>query len=163
MVQDYDIIFHCGTDLCGYEGHIDYGYITVGVVLSNVKNKQTIFYQIQLFDTRDNLIDCKTGGNSCVGTTNWYFRNNPYGVNDNIPIYGYKCLNYTNNKGIDFKQDILQRFVYIITVESVNANIDGLDRNISNWQVGGMYLWIRNSRNDNVGFDCYKYRFSYVR
>ena len=132
----------CAETTCGNNSvEIDYGYGVLGLVFSNLLNKQTLFYQILLFDTRDNLINCQTGGNTCSNMRNWFFQSNPFGVSDSVQFFNdFQCLTNIKNHSLNFDNvDILSRIKYNLNGSDPEMP-NTIDTNLSNWRVGSMYI-----------------------
>lgn len=143
MIANPNVTFSCGKSFCGQlinnTWHLDYGYAVLGIIL-NSNSKQTIFYQISLEDTRQNY-NCSKASNVCSDVQYWYFVENPYGVTDSLPVYGYNCFQYPSNTKLKFDENILQRLIDTITGKVKDVSIpNGLDENINNWQVSGFYI-----------------------
>ena len=135
------VIYHrCANTLCGNNSiNIDYGYAVLGLIFSNYQFSQTLFYQIVLYDTRDNLIDCKTGGNTCQMLHSWYFKTNPFGLSDSLPMYQYPCISDINNHSLHFNTNILDKIKYSLN-QSDPTMPPTVNSNITNWRLTSMYI-----------------------
>ena len=134
MIKNYTIIEHCGTP-CGKSGEIDYGYFTVGIPISNELKKQTIMYQIGVFDSRDDIANCNA--DMCKYQEHWYGSN---GYMNSIASFGYDCIDFGTSNVLKFKHDLLPFYKHIFKNASENSPIENLDTNLSNWQVGSLYI-----------------------
>lgn len=134
----------CGTSpQCGGGGHVDYGYATVGVILSNSEAKQTIFYQIGLFDTRQQGA-CPSYQGPCVaGHRNWYFSKNPFGVTDSVATFdGAECLTAGKGQGrVQYAIDVLPQLKSAV-LEGPPSGRAGLSGNLTQWRHGGLYIGV---------------------
>ena len=128
----------CGPHVgnCGPSGAVDYGYITLGLPLGNPVAKQTIFFQILLFDTRP----ASCGLDPCVKKApSWYFSTLPtLGVNYHMAYYTSQCLRAPGDKvALSLGSELLQTLRESISAAAAKFGADG---NLSNWRVGDFYL-----------------------
>jgi len=132
---------------CGVGGHVDYGYTTASIILENDVSGQVLFYQIILYDTRQDL-GC--GFNPCQANTLWFDKGTSqssamggstwYGVSHSIANYGKPCLKPMGPAG-NYSLNVLPKLNQVID-SAASSGAAGLDSNKSNWRVTQMYLGI---------------------
>lgn len=142
---------------CGPSGAVDYGYITLGIPFSNPTAKQTIFYQILLFDTRsaNTSPSCGSSFDTCSPTSgnegNWYFASLPtLGVNFNIGTF---LINNNNQeqppclqqgtRSVWYNSSTFDQVVFLNTLRKSVADAAskfGADGELSHWEIQGWYL-----------------------
>lgn len=120
------------TARCGKSGKVDYGYIVAGVVVSNHRAKQVLYYQILLRDTRDSIYR-----HACdSGTIPWWWSGPVnYGINDTIAALKSSCL--APGAGNHYKLGILQRLG-----RHISAGPATLNKDLAQWKITGLYLGI---------------------
>eukprot|EP00045_Choanoeca_perplexa_P014429 m.169858 g.169858 ORF g.169858 m.169858 type:complete len:336 (-) comp16673_c0_seq1:2270-3277(-) len=134
----------CGTSpQCQGGGHVDYGYAVLGVVMDNREQGQTLFYQVNLGDTRDNT-GCSHHGNACdVVPLRWYANSNPYGATDSPANYNATCLKMSSaspgtvNTPTAYRLNVLPKLLDALVHGPASLNKDA-----GEWTVGGCYLGI---------------------
>lgn len=126
---------------CGPAKAIDYGYGVIGIVAQDVQTKSTLFYQIQMGDTRDN-IGCPgfRSTNSTSKTLNWYSRTKPYGASHPIGSFGYPPLKMSNpspgtTSRLFINVDVLPRLKMAILDPVINGSLP-------NWRVTSAYVGV---------------------
>lgn len=138
---------------CGPGGEVDYMYVTLGLPLSNPTAKQTIFYQILLFDTRTASGECGSSFETCSPTSNnegtWYFSTLPtLGVNFNIGTFLIQqeqpCLNLnTGTRSAWYNSTTFNQTAFLAKLRKSVADAAarfGADGNEANWIVQDWYL-----------------------
>lgn len=116
----------------------DYGYLTLGIPLSNEMAKQTIFLQFGIFDSRRK--DCGANVDMCSTdfVPRWYFNTLPtLGVN--IPaaaIAGGSCLRKAGDKS-SMKMDVLPSMKKVVAEAHRLFNASG---NLEDWRANSLYL-----------------------
>lgn len=127
----------CGSpQQCGPSGTVDYGYITLGVVLSN--KDQTIFYQVIFADTRGPP-SCPNN-DPCSPFSYWFFTTLPtLGFSESVSNIGNpNCSCYTPGKGAKAcVLLIMPRLQYVINTA---AEQFGSDPTLADWFITGVYL-----------------------
>jgi hypothetical protein len=118
-------------------------YAVLGVVMDNRQQGQTLFYQVNLGDTRD-YTGCHGHGNACdVVPLRWYANTNPYGATDSPANYNATCLKMSSlspgsvNVPTFYHLDVLPKLLLALS--------DGpttLSKDASEWTVGSCYLGI---------------------
>jgi len=111
----------------------DYQYATAALTLDSLETKQTLFYQIMLYDTRQTQ-NCSPNENPCLQGSYWFFPTNPYGVNFNAANFGAPCLGPMAGR-VHYNLDVLPTLMHAIT-----SGPSGLDANLSHWKISGMYI-----------------------
>jgi len=136
MSFDIQLLFinvesHCGTfPECSSEP--DYAYSTAAVVLGD--GKDTLFYQIILFDSRGMNApwNCSAVRSACDPWTGWFAVTNPYGVNEAMANYESACLD--DLQPHTFNYNLLPHLEKLIGGGVIpNANWQ-------NWTLGGGYI-----------------------
>ena len=124
----------CGTlNQCGPSGHVDYAYITLGIVLS--AGDETIFYQVILADTR-NRVACPAN-DPCEAFEYWF--------EDTLPTLGYSesiansfdvsCLQPGTQQS--YLLPILPRLKYAVAYAAEHF---GSTADLASWYITGVYL-----------------------
>ncbi len=118
---------HCG---------INQGGALVAFVLDDPYSqpKQTLFYKTSLSQmcnsgTLARLKPCS----QLRSTPLFYWRNNPYGVDDYLPLLGHPFLGNGNPAYLQF--DVLPRLK-----EVIEQGPKGIDRNLSHWSIDNFYV-----------------------
>ena len=128
----------CGSyPQCGSSGHVDYGYGVAAVTLSNAPARQTLFYQIILWDTR--TVDCPAAS-PCVPFTSWFFTSLPtLGVSDSIAALpgAPPCLPTGAATATSFNLELYSRLTHYV---GVAASQYGADGDLAHWVVGDLYI-----------------------
>jgi hypothetical protein len=130
----------CGASpQCGPSGKVDYGYGVLGVVAGNQAAGQTLFYQVQLGDTRDG--ECPGVRNTCMpAPLFWYARDNPYGASNTAAEYGLPCLGMSPGFGVRGRRIA---YAFDVLPKIAGAILQGpptMDKDLSAWTVGGIYV-----------------------
>jgi hypothetical protein len=123
---------------CGPSGRLDYGYITLGVVLSNAAQAQTIFYQVILGDTRG-APTCP-GNDPCAPWGDWYGGLPTVGFSESIGrLAGSQggCL-APGAPEARFSLPLLGRLLQAVAEGA--ARFPGLNASAAAWTVTGLYL-----------------------
>ena len=123
---------------CGPSGEVDYSYITIGIPLSNNYTDQTIFYQINMFDTRSSF--CPTIDPCTPTGPYWYFTTLPQlGVNYNIADFaGQRCLLQAGDVSrVSIGKDLLDTLKHSVAFANQTFGSDG---NMSHWFTGSLYV-----------------------
>ncbi len=131
----------CGPpDSCGPSGHLDYAYVTLGLVLSNPIEGQTLFYQVIVYDTRGPP-SCPSQ-DPCQPFAYWFFEELPtLGFSESIansysPAEG-ACLVPGAEQPQAFSLPIYDRLTWAVATA---ADKYGSSSNTSHWDVTGVYL-----------------------
>ena len=128
----------CGpVNSCGPSGHLDYGYIVLGIVLSS--GDQTIFYQTILADTRT-APSCPRE-DPCSPFAFWYGTNFTVGFSEsitNLKIPGATCLNTNLTASTHYALPLYNRLVQ--SVIDATTLYPGMNSNISEWFATGIYV-----------------------
>jgi hypothetical protein len=125
----------------------DYAYGTIGLPLSNPTSRETIFFQILIFDSRALL----SGGseecaayNACNNGTDrnngWYFTKLPtLGVNFGSSFFSRQpCIAAVGDvAAFSFGSELLDTLRGSVRYASDHFGADG---NMSNWLLGGLYI-----------------------
>eukprot|EP01116_Phalansterium_solitarium_P007353 TRINITY_DN19994_c0_g1_i1.p1 TRINITY_DN19994_c0_g1~~TRINITY_DN19994_c0_g1_i1.p1 ORF type:complete len:368 (+),score=81.02 TRINITY_DN19994_c0_g1_i1:148-1104(+) len=121
---------------CGPSGELDYGYAVAALTLDNVAAGQTLFYQIMLYDSRQDTPACGNGNDPCVQSREWFFTTNPWGVSDAIVNFdGAACLR-VDPLPRAYTLDVLPALVSALKQGAQY----GLSPDASGWQVSGLYV-----------------------
>jgi len=118
---------------CGGSGHVDYGYATAALTLNNLESKQSIFFQISLWDSRMND-SCSPFENPCNPSLSWFFNSDPFGSNYAVSGYGYPCLTVGGGR-VYYNLDILPSFY-----DALDHAPSAMDTDPNHWRVGGFYI-----------------------
>lgn len=120
------------TNQCG----VSQGSVLLGVILSDtqIHPGQTLFYKL-IFDrlcgiqpeAREQL--CRHEPDS----PQFYFRKNPYGVSDFLPLLNMPLMSGTENREYDF--DLLPRLIRVVQTAP-----PGSDHDLSHWVVSNVYV-----------------------
>lgn len=120
---------------CGPSGHLDYGYVVLGVVLSSLS--ETIFYQAILYDTR--APPSCGAQDPCRPFLDWFGTTEPYGVSESIansftPAQG-SCL----QPGVpqSMALPLAARLLYAIAYANATYGTRG---DPALWHITGIYL-----------------------
>lgn len=132
----------CGSSpQCGPSGKVDYGYGVLGVVIGNAAAGQTLFYQVQLGDTRDGA--CPGVRNTCEPSALfWYATDNPYGASNTAGAYGQPCLGMSPSYGIRGRRVPLRFDVLPKLVDAIENGPASMSKDLAQWAVGEIYLGI---------------------
>lgn len=121
---------------CGPSGKVDYGYGVAAVALSNAAARQTLFYQVILWDTR--IIDCPAAS-PCVPFANFFFTTLPtLGVSESIAALpgAPPCLQ-PGAPPTAFSLDIYPRLTRYLAQAAAEYGADG---DAAHWVVGDLYI-----------------------
>jgi hypothetical protein len=157
----------CGTSgQCGPSGHVDYAYLTLGLVLGNPKAAQTFFYQVIFYDTRG---DSNAGGGAgncggpCDPFVDWFeFPAPTVGVSDAFVNYGNlsasssatdstdgareggagttQCPLPCSGKGDDVCTVSVPVYTRLFPLLAHAVSAYGLDGDLSEWFLHGYYV-----------------------
>jgi hypothetical protein len=108
----------------------DAGYAVIGVPLQDTVSQQTFYYQVLLQFSQTSYFNgaCGSGGN-------WYeVGPQSYGYNDTIGLFGQTCLTPGGARQ-SYSVDVASRLQTLIS-----SGQAGMDTNLGNWHVGGLYL-----------------------
>lgn len=137
-----EVTSRCGRfPQCGASGHVDYGYAVFGLIIDNIAASQTVFYQVNLGDTRD-ATGCKNHLEACsTSHMRWYASSNPFGATDTPATLGYPCLKMSRessgvlNASVTYSFDVLPRLKLLL-----QQGPAALDQNLTRWQATGTYI-----------------------
>eukprot|EP00730_Choanoeca_flexa_P019055 TRINITY_DN9292_c0_g2_i6.p1 TRINITY_DN9292_c0_g2~~TRINITY_DN9292_c0_g2_i6.p1 ORF type:complete len:331 (+),score=52.35 TRINITY_DN9292_c0_g2_i6:124-1116(+) len=149
----------CGTSpQCQGNGHVDYGYAVLGVVMDNPSAEQTLFYQVNLGDTRD-YTGCPHHANACdLSPLRWYANQNPFGATDTPQNYNATCLKMSSaspgavGNAVDYRLDVLPKLL-----RALAQGPSGLVKMASEWLVSGCYIGL--GMQGNVSQSLYVHHF----
>ena len=116
-------------------------YAVLGVVMDNRQQGQTLFYQVNLGDTRDNT-GCPGHGNSCdMVPLRWYASSNPYGATDSPANYNATCLKMSPSSPGSVNTPTLYRLdVLPKLLQALAQGPATLSKDAEEWTVGSCYL-----------------------
>ena len=128
----------CGpAGACGPSGKLDYGYVTLGIVLGNAAAGATIFYQLIFADTR--AAPSCPGSDCCHQWSNWFSVTEPLGISESIAFFQGAdggCM----APGAGPRSFDLLVGPRLLAVVSYAAAHFGVDANASAWDVHGLYV-----------------------
>ncbi|EDQ91264.1 uncharacterized protein MONBRDRAFT_6354, partial [Monosiga brevicollis MX1] len=122
---------------------VGHSYSVLGVTISSNTYGQTLFYQVNLGDTRDNT-GCPTHGSSCSPQAqSWYATSNPFGVSDSPANFGAPCLRMSQASPgavrVKYELDVLPKLLAALERPPAHSNL-GTDP--AHWFVSSMYIGI---------------------
>ena len=131
---DFGTTPRCGpAGSCGPSGHLDYGYVTLGVVLS--AGTSTIFYQVILADTRGPP-SCP-GNDPCGKFSFWYGSAPTFGYSESVEnaFPSATCLHAGDAQ--TYSLLLYERLTYSVAQA---AEQFGTNSSLSAWEITGVYL-----------------------
>eukprot|EP00730_Choanoeca_flexa_P019054 TRINITY_DN9292_c0_g2_i4.p2 TRINITY_DN9292_c0_g2~~TRINITY_DN9292_c0_g2_i4.p2 ORF type:complete len:186 (+),score=11.73 TRINITY_DN9292_c0_g2_i4:686-1243(+) len=133
-------------------------YAVLGVVMDNPSAEQTLFYQVNLGDTRD-YTGCPHHANACdLSPLRWYANQNPFGATDTPQNYNATCLKMSSaspgavGNAVDYRLDVLPKLL-----RALAQGPSGLVKMASEWLVSGCYIGL--GMQGNVSQSLYVHHF----
>lgn len=133
---EFSVAPRCGpVGSCGPSGHLDYGYITLGIVLS--AGTSTIFYQVILSDTR--APPSCPANDPCAPFAFWYGSMPTLGFSESVAnafAPGSVCLKQGSARSYSLAT-LYDRLTYSVAQA---AERYGTNSSLSAWEITGVYL-----------------------